>query len=398
MTNATLRRTATEHAQQPMSWHRARELAYGLGRTNVLPTQDVPLERANGRVLAAPLHARTMVPGFDNAAMDGYAVCGPGPWRIVGQILAGEVPSQALAPGQATEIATGAPVPLGTERVVEYEITARVGDSLSASPGPRDHIRRRGEYVTEGQHLLPIGEKLTPAAIGLAASTGIDTMTVRRQPSVRLLITGDEITDHGIPGHGTIRDAIGPMLGTLLRQWNLDAESERVADRPPHIPYNAVSDALRRNDITLVCGSSSVGPADGLHTTLHHIGAQVNIDGVACRPGHPQLLAHHDGHWLIGVPGNPYAALVSVLTLLDPLLAGLAGRELPELATAELNGDVKTSADCTRLLPVRLHRRRAHVIDGAHSGFLGPAAQADALAVIAPQWHGEPVELLPITG
>ncbi|MFI1991004.1 molybdopterin-binding protein [Actinoplanes sp. NPDC020271] len=207
-------------------------------------------------------------------------------------------------------------------------------------------------------------------------------------------VTGDEIVASGVPPHSKVRDAISPVLAALLTSWNVTVDSSRVSDQPAEALTTAVSEALDRYDITVVCGSSSVGPADGLRHTVAEAGARVHVDGVACRPGHPQLLAQRRQHRLVGVPGNPFAALVAAVTVLQPLLAGLNGRDLPDLPTAQLHGTTHAAPHATRLVPIHLQQQQAHVINGAHPGYLGPAAHADALAVIPPGWDHEPVELL----
>ncbi|WP_328463718.1 molybdopterin molybdotransferase MoeA [Actinoplanes sp. NBC_00393] len=389
--------TADGHTGQAMPWAQARLVAHRL--PTPLGVQQAPLAHAAGRTVAEPVRAASMLPGFDNAAMDGYAVRGPGPWRLVGHVLAGGATPEGLAPGEAVEIATGAPVPPHTDRVVPYEVAERRADLVCGPSSPssnRRHIRTAGEYVQAGQTLLPAGTVLTAAALGLAASVGLDTVAVRTRPTVRILVTGDEIVTTGVPPHGKVRDAISPVLKTLMAAWNADVvELSWIPDHPATALTNAVHRALTDTDLTLVCGSSSVGPADGLHDALAEVGATVHIDGVACRPGHPQVLAQAGSGWLIGLPGNPFAALAAAYTLIQPLLAGLAARPLPNLPAAVLDGDVRPAVRHTRLVPVRWHHHEVRVIDGAHPGYLGPAAQADALAVIPPSWQTKrAVELL----
>ncbi|MEV4138848.1 molybdopterin molybdotransferase MoeA [Dactylosporangium sp. NPDC049742] len=377
-------------------WAAARALAHRVAEP--LDLVEVPLTGSAGRTLARPLVAAVDLPGFDNAAMDGYAVRGDGPWRVVGGVLAGGPGAAPLAPGEAVEIATGAPVPRGADRVVPYEVVARHGAVVSASgdgAGKR-HIRRAGEYVTAGRPVLPAGSVLTAAALGLAASVGVDVVTVRRAPTVRLLLTGDEIVTAGTPAPGQVRDAIGPTLTALLRAWSADLVDVRwTPDHPAAVTAAAVERSLGDVDVTVVAGASSVGPADALHDVLTTAGATLHVDGVDCRPGHPQVLASRAGHWLVGLPGNPFAAMVAAFTLLQPLLAGLAGRPLPALPRVCLDGAARVHATATSIVPVRWDGAAPSVVDGARPGHLGAAALADALAVVPPGWcPGEPVELL----
>ncbi|MER6591155.1 molybdopterin molybdotransferase MoeA, partial [Micromonospora purpureochromogenes] len=361
-----------------------------------LPAESVPLATATGRTLAAPLRAAVPLPGFTNSAMDGYAVRGDGPWRVVDRVLAGRVHTVApLAAHTAVEVATGAPVPDGTDRVVPYEAADRTGDVVRATPGDRRHIRHAGEYAQPGQEIAPAGSRLTPATVGLAASVGLDMLTVHARPRVRLVISGDELVHTGLPRWGRVRDAVGPMLGPLLAAWGaLLSDSRMVGDHPDWFA-EAISDSTTDADVTVVCGASSVGPADGLHPSLRRLHAVVHVDGVACRPGHPQVLAQVGPRWIVGLPGNPYAALVAALTLLDPLLAALDGRPLPELDAAVVADPLRPDARNTRILPVRRRDGHLRLVEGAHPGYLGAAATADAFAVVPSRWQpGDRVALL----
>ncbi len=372
------------HAGEAWAWAQARRHAHALPRP--LGAEDVPLMQAAGRTLARPVHAAAMLPGFDNAAMDGYAVRGPGPWRLTGRILAGGTPLVGLEPGEAAEVATGAAVPANADRVVEYEASRRSGDTVYASVGQRRHIRRAGEYAGTGEELLPAGTVLSAAALGLAASAGLDRVTVRNRPTARIIATGDEVVTSGIPPHGRVRDAIGPVLVTLLSGWAVDVVEHRWLPDRGSTELGAAIEASREDaDLTIVCGSSSAGPADCLREALRSMGARLHIDGVACRPGHPQVLAEAGTGWVVGVPGNPFAALAAAFTVVHPLVAGLNARPLPLLPGAVLRGDGRPAAGNTRLVPVRWIHDEAQVFEGAHRGYLVPRGCAAALGVVPPR-------------
>ncbi|MFD0777032.1 molybdopterin-binding protein, partial [Streptomonospora algeriensis] len=154
------------------------------------------------------------------------------------------------------------------------------------------HVRRAGEDTFAGDTVVPAGTTVTPAVIGLAASLGHDTLLVRR-PRVAVLVTGDEIAVSGRPGSGRVRDAIGPMLPGIAASAGAEPAGE-----PQFLPdaLEPMAAALRAaqhdgTDVVVVCGASSKGPADHLRAALAEVGATVVVDGVACRPGHPQLLA-----------------------------------------------------------------------------------------------------------
>ncbi|WP_240506647.1 molybdopterin molybdotransferase MoeA [Thermoactinospora rubra] len=413
---------------QVVPWEEARRTALAAARP--LAAAPVPLPEAYGCRLAEPLRALVAVPGVDVAAMDGFAVAGPAPWRVVGRVLAGGLPyGGRLRAGEAVEIATGAPVPEGALAVLPYEEAhaeerprpdhvpppSRTGEAGEPGGGgervpgeaperwvePLDehdlqagrHIRRRGEDIPQGEAVLGAGATVTPAVLGLAAALGHDTLAVWPRPAVSVLVTGDEVVHEGLPGPGRVRDAIGPVLPGLI-EW----AGGRVA-ATAFLPDGA--DPLRRAlhdaraDVVVVCGASSRGPADHLRSVLAELDAHVMIDGVAVRPGHPQLLARLGGGLVVGLLGNPFAALGAALTLLAPILRRMAHRDEP-YETSTLAGPVRTHPHDTRLVPVRRSAGGAVPVGHDRPGSLWGAALADALAVVPPGWDGGHVELLPL--
>ncbi|MFL1426803.1 MULTISPECIES: molybdopterin-binding protein [unclassified Nocardiopsis] len=422
-----------EHA--PTSWLRARELAREVGAEGaagavaggVAPVAEVPLPAALGATLGADLVSAVDVPVLDSAAMDGYAVCGEGPWTVLGRTLAGHRgPVARLDRGEAVEIATGAVVPDGTTSVLPYERatlspagpgrtadpraiegpTGAAGDSGGApGPGgtallrgetePGRHLRLRGETTPAGSVAAPAGSPVTPALLGLAAGLGRDTLPVLR-PRVRVLITGDEVVREGVPRPGTVRDAIGPVLpGLVAWAGGACAPPDLLADRRRDLE-EALGEASG-TDLVAVCGSSSRGPADHLRAALAGLGARFVVDGVACRPGHPQLLAVlPSGTVVVGLPGNPGAALAAALTLLVPALSGRAGRRDPAHTgrRVRLIGDTRPHSHDVRLVPVRVSRDLAVELPATGSADLRAAAVADALAVVPPGRPPGRVELV----
>jgi molybdopterin molybdotransferase len=380
-------------------WSRARELAHAAPRP--LPPAEVPLAGAAGLTLAEGIHTALPMPAFDTAAMDGYAIAGPGPWRLRGVLRAGGVWTGApLSTMDAIEISTGAPVPPGAESILPVEYATRDGDVVRGVPrAPGRHIRRAGEDAPAGECLAPAGTRIGPALLGLAAACGYDALTVRPRPRLSLLVTGDELATRGRPAAGRVRDALGPLLPPLV--VSLDATFsgvQHILDQPPGQLAAAVHAV--EAEVIVVTGSTSVGATDQLRRLLRETGARWVVDTVACRPGHPQLLAElPDGRWIVGLPGNPYAALVAAYTLLAPLLAGLTGRGLPVLPRAPLTGYVRTAPGRTRLVPVAWDGAVVRVEQGYGAAFLRGAALGDALAAVPDDWReGGPVALVPLTG
>ncbi|GAA2824760.1 molybdopterin-binding protein [Kitasatospora paracochleata] len=374
-------------------WPQARRAARRAGAP--LPAELLGPVAALGRTLAEPLTALTDLPAFDTSAMDGWAVAGPGPWRLTGRLLAGER-CRPLADGEAVEIATGAQLPPGATGVLRREHgrvepgDAEPGDGgegglLRGAVGPGQDVRPRGQECRCGDELLPAGTVVTPAVLGLASAAGHDALTVRRRPTVELLVLGDELQESGLPGPGRVRDALGPLLPPLLAA----AGAEVLGRRYVRDDFGLLRDAIRHSpaDVVLTTGGTAAGPVDFLHAALEATGGHLLVDGVAVRPGHPMLLAElPGGRRLVGLPGNPLAAVAGTVTLALPLLAALsgrptgAGRERIERAAVDLPGH---PAD-TRLLPVV--RREDGVVPLAFDGpaMLRGLALAEALAVVPP--------------
>ncbi|MEU6974938.1 MULTISPECIES: molybdopterin molybdotransferase MoeA [unclassified Streptomyces] len=388
-------------APRAVAWAEARMLAHGAAR-RPLRSVPVPLREAAGSTLADDLRTPLPVPAFDTAAMDGFAVSGRGPWTIRGVARAGAAWPGELGAGDAVEISTGAPVPCGADAVLPKELAGRDGDGRVRGPVQEAgrHIRRTGEDAAAGACLAPAGTRVGPALIGIAAGCGHDTLSVRPRARVALLVSGDELDLTGVPGPGRVRDALGPLLPALVAELGGETVATRhVPDRPEGGLASAVH-ARRDAEVVVVTGSTSVGDTDQLRRLLADAGARMVVDTVACRPGHPMLLAElPTGRLVVGLPGNPYAALVAARTLLGPLIAGLAGRPAAPLPCLPVRGGARTAPGSTRLVPVAWEGGEARIVAGHGAAFLQGAAVADALAALPPGWRdGDPAPLLPQHG
>jgi len=315
--------------------------------------------------------------------MDGYAVRGAGPWQLVGTVRANSELAGPLADGEACSIVTGAAVPPGTTAVLPDEDATRTDVQLVGLVESGRHIRRAGEECAAGETVLRAGVVIEPQVVGLAAALGLDRLTVIPRPLVAALVTGDELVHRGASGPGRVRDAIGPMLPGLIARAGANAAPV------VHLPDSraALIDSLTTTqaDLILVSGSSASGPADHLRAALSALGAELLIDGVACRPGHPQALARFDdGRLVLGLPGNPLAALTAFLTLGAAALQRLRGEKLLKLPVATLPGGLACHPHSTRLIPVRVGPQGVTLVGHEGSAMLRGAAGADALAVVDP--------------
>lgn len=371
------------------TWAEACRIAGDIG---ALPVVTLELRHALGLVLADDLVAPCPVPVSDTAAMDGFAVAGPGAWRRVGALLAGQIRIAPLKAGECVEIATGGAVPAGADAVLRYEdVTGCANDSVGGDVTAGRHIRRSGSDVAAGATVLSRGTRLSAVALGLVASVGHDQVPVHPRPRVEVTVTGAEIRTSGPPGPGAPRDALGPSIGGLVAGFGGEVSAiKHVADDEAALLRSLLrSDA----DVQVVTGGSSVGPADRLHKVLAELGATLLVDGVACRPGHPQMLAAlPDGRRVVGLPGNPFAAVAGAVTLLRPLLAARAGLVLSDDVVVRLN--VKSRDGATLLVPVRPGPDGKWVLlPAASSASLMSLANASHLGAVQ---HGCESVLLPL--
>ncbi|MFJ9522424.1 molybdopterin molybdotransferase MoeA [Kitasatospora sp. NPDC101801] len=379
----TVAAAATVPGLHHCGWPQARRAAR-LAVRQPLPTVALALGGALGQTLAEPLAALTDLPSFDTSAMDGWAVAGPGPWRLAGRVLAGES-CGPLADGAAVQIATGAQLPPGATGVLRREHGRTDGVVLHGrgEVTPGQDVRPRGQECRRGEALLAAGTVVTPAVLGLAAACGYDRLTVHRRPTVELLLLGDELLDSGLPGAGLVRDALGP----LLPPWLAAAGAELVGQRRVGDDFGLLRDVIRHSsaDVVVTTGGTAAGPVDHLHEALAAAGARLLVDGVAVRPGHPMLLAElPDGRHLVGLPGNPLAAVAGTVTLALPLLGRLAGRPGPELRTEPVAVALPGHPTDTRLVPVVRTDRGLVPLAFDGPAMLRGLALAEALAVVPP--------------
>ncbi|MFF1304553.1 molybdopterin molybdotransferase MoeA [Streptomyces sp. NPDC058307] len=384
-------------------WPEARAIAARAARVVTRTAHRAPvsvrLEDALGLTLAAPLDALTDLPSFDTSAMDGWAVAGPGPWAVRDEgVLAGHAEPAPLTDGEAIRIATGARVPPDTTAILRSEHgqtdeKGRLHATREVVHG--QDIRPRGQECRSGDQLLPPGTLATPAVLGLAAAAGYDTVTAVPRPRVEVLVLGDELLTEGTPRDGLIRDALGPMLPPWLRALGAEVTAVRRLGDSAQALHKAVTGS--KADVIVTTGGTAAGPVDHVHPILRRIGAELLVDGVKVRPGHPMLLARtKENQHLVGLPGNPLAAVSGLLTLAEPLLRTLAARPAPEPYTLPLRDGAHGHPYDTRLVPVVLRGDSAIPLHYNGPAMLRGIAAADALAVVPPGGArpGQEAELL----
>jgi molybdopterin molybdotransferase len=303
------------------------EAARPLGR------ESVPLAKAAGRVLAAPVVARVDSPPADSSAMDGYAVREadlPARLRVIGESFAGRGFEGALEPGTCVRIFTGAPVPAGADRVVIQEMAVRDGDfvAFGERPGAARFIRARGSDFRAGETLLDRGRRLDPRALVTAAAADAAEVETWRPPAVLVLATGDELAPAGeARGRpGAIPESISAGVSALAETWGARILGARLLADDLAGLQRAADEALDQADLVVVTGGASVGEKDFAQAMFAPHGLDLIFSKVAMKPGKPVWLGRARSTLVIGLPGNPTSAMVTARLLLAPLVAGLAGR------------------------------------------------------------------------
>ncbi|KGN36509.1 gephyrin-like molybdotransferase Glp [Knoellia subterranea] len=392
--------------------HRAAVLAL----VSALPAETVELSDSLGRVLAADVVARVDLPGFDNSAMDGYAVRSadvvgatsgsPVVLDVDGDIAAGDTRSHVLRPGVAMRIMTGAPLPEGADAVVPVEDSdggvERAALSLAAEPGR--HLRRRGEDVLAGDVVLRAGSVVTPGRLALIAAANVPEVSVAARPRVAIFSSGDELVPVGhSPRHGEIVNSNGPMLAALVA--GADAEVAGVGGlRDEARAVEGLVAFDRDVDLILTTGGVSMGAYDTVKEVLSATGT-VEFVKVAMRPGMPQgagVVGERQTP-IITLPGNPVSSFVSFHVFVLPVLRALAGLDpeptLVEAVAAQGWSTVEGKVEFTRVV---LDAEGARPSGGQGSHMLGALADATHLAVVPADRSkirpGDPVQLLPLVG
>lgn len=374
-----------------------------LGAMRALEPVEVALSDALDRVLADDVVSPLDLPGFDNSAMDGYAVlvadvatAGPqSPARlpVVADIPAGTARQTGLVAGQAARIMTGAPVPDGAEAIVPVEASdARVDTvQLFAPAQPGQHVRRAATDVRAGELVMPAGTVLGPAQLALLAAVGQGRVSVHRQPRVVVLSTGSELVQPGqVPGFGMVVDSNGIMLTTAARDAGADARGVGLVRDEADSLLQILNDQLADADLVVSTGGVSAGAYDTVKEVLSALGT-VWFGKVAMQPGMPQ------GFGTVGpaatpiftLPGNPVSAFVSFEMFVRPAIRTLAGHsELHRRSeTATALESWKAPAGKVQLARGALssdqNGRRVVRLAGAQgSHVLGGLAQANCLVVV----------------
>lgn len=381
-----------------------------------LPTEQLEISSALGRVLAEDVASRVTQPPTDVSAMDGYAVRGqdvdkvPVKLKLIGESAAGAAFNGIVETGQTVRISTGAAIPRGADSIVIQEDTRRSGDDLTVleMPTPNKWIRAAGLDFCSGQVLLEAGRLLTARDIGLSAAMDAPWISVFRKPRVAFLATGNEIVLPGTP--------LGPNQIVNSNSAALAASIVALGGVPVNLGIaqdteSSLAAKLRGVDgidLLVTVGGASVGDHDLVLTVLKQLGFQALFHKVAMRPGKPVMFGRLGTIPVLGLPGNPVSVGVATAVFLRPamaLMSGLAPQAF-KLPTARLTADLSRNDERQDYLRARLSRDDADgllatPLGKQDSSMLAAFANADCLIVrpphAPPAVSGDPVEYLTLT-
>ena len=384
-----------------------------LGKVPPPAPEQVPLDQSIGRYATADLYATLPLPGFDNSAMDDYALhaadCGRSGISLTlsGEQPAGPSKNLTVRPGQTIRLFTGAPLPRDTAAVIMQEDTLRSPDGLSivltetATTG--EFIRWQGADLCAGQQILTAGCRVTPARLAVLASQGLTVLPCAARPRAAVLTTGDELIPGGQPltSPGQLYNSNGPMLQALLQEAGASASAHHSPDHLETLTETAHL-LLAGNDLLVLAGGVSTGDHDLVKPALEALGIPLEFWRVHLKPGKPFLFTTHQGKLIFGLPGNPASAFVTAVLFLLPALRQLAGASGPEVPPRTTPATVTAAVHNSGGRP---HYLRGHYqystasftpigLAQSHAAFA--LAQSNALLRLAPGTSAAPGSLHPV--
>ena len=368
---------------------------------NVAPLgiERLSITDALGRVLAEEVHSPRDIPGFDNSAMDGYAVRAadvasasethPVRLEVLETVAAGMMPSRQVASGQAVRTMTGAPIAPGADAVIPVERTRTDGSfvEVMAVAEVGAFVRPRGEDLRRDELAMSAGKTISPSDLGMLASLNRSMIDVWRRPRVAIVATGDELVDvDQIPTGAQIVNSSAYALAGAIREAGGEPVMLKVARDTPEEVRERLAEALAF-DVVLSTGGVSVGQFDHVKVVLDELGLRQLFHGVAQKPGRPLKFGTIGGRPIFGLPGNPVSTMVCFYLYVRPALLRMSGAVQFGLPRVEVRGatEIRLAANLTEFVRVRLERRDGGIYATPTgyqgSGVLSSLSRADALLI-----------------
>ena len=353
-----------------------------------LDTEVVGLKDSLDRVLAEDLKADIDLPGFDNSAMDGYALGGlQQEYKVVGEVAAGDSKEFILKNGEAVRIFTGAKVPEGSSAVIMQEKTEVKQNLLILEELPKEGqcIRKKGEELNKGELVFSKSYQITAAGIGMLGSLGLNKVKVFKKPVIQLITTGNELV---APGEslqaGQIYESNSGAIEAALVSKGFSSSASRKINDDFELIKTGISEALQNTDVLILSGGISVGDYDFVKQALEENGVEELFYKVKQKPGKPLYLGRKGNQFVFALPGNPASSLscfyIYVLPLLQKL-SGLPGKGLLEL-NLPISCDFENKGDRPVFLKANIDNNLVKILNAQGSSMIGSMAKGNALAYV----------------
>ena len=353
-----------------------------------LHSQTVSLADAIDRYLSQDVLSLCDLPAFETSAMDGWAVSGDGPWKLIGEVATGKTSAEVLHYGQCLAIATGGVIPAGTTSVIPWESAVEKDGQVSGEIDLGANIRPAGMESKKDDVLAKAGTRVSPPMAGLFAAAGHDAINVIAQPRVAIFFLGDELIHSGIPVGGAIRDALGPQLPAVLRKMGCTISSFQFVKDDLSVLNSEIAKTLDSVDVVITTGGTADGPRDFVKPALKNLDAEMIIDCVKVRPGYHVLLARvsHKAREIafLALPGNPQSALAALYSFGNPLIKSFLGASQDQLAEVEITTALTTPEGFSRLVPGTINAKEFTPTTYLGSAMLRGVAHAQGFALISP--------------
>lgn len=308
----------------------------------IVGEEKVNLWGSLGRVLAKDVISDMNMPPFNKTAVDGYAckmVDALKELEVIEIIPAGIVPQKVVGVGQCSKIMTGAMIPEGTDCVLMVEDTKEISENRIQFTGqkPKSNICILGEDIKTDDIAIPKGTLISKQHIAIMAALGCHQPIVMRKPSVAILVTGDELVEPEVmPQGGQIRNSNGHQLVAQVLSANAEVNYIGIVKDTEEETYNALSDALAKNDIVILTGGVSMGDYDYVPAVMKKLGINILFDSIAIQPGKPTKFGVKEGKLVFGLPGNPVSTYMQFEILVKPVIQRLMGAQSKDQFIARL--------------------------------------------------------------
>ncbi len=366
--------------------------ALELVQNNITPLdkkEQKMLPKANGFVLFEDVYSPINMPPFRQSAMDGYALClhNEQNYNVIDEVKAGDSHHPTLNKGEAARIFTGAPVPDTANCIViqEHVIIEDNKIVLEKAVSPNDNIRPLGEQVKKGEVALKKNSRLNPAAIGYLTSLGITKVSVYKNPSIAIVVTGDELIEAGQSlKYGEIYESNSGMLLTSLNSLGYTQVSiHKIRDNYRNT-FSTIKELIAENDLVLITGGISVGDYDFVGKALQDLNVEQIFYKVKQKPGKPFFFGKKKNTLVFALPGNPAAVLSCFYVYIHPALQRLSGEIDYSISriTVKSNSDYIKKGDRAGFLKADLRNGKVTILEGQNSSMLQTFALANALLYV----------------